>query len=190
MRTSTWDGPHCGKRGAKQFRSSPIPSIPCAPSWVSNTSSDIWFCNTVGLCIDTSKPKWIFWTSHHWELPIDMLSKSRRNLGTRTNGSSSLHIHNNQSMVKMALTNRLQKTSPSHRKRRVRGRQRRTPENGTISTKSHSTTPMNVTQKNHWWLRSKTKSQTLIQNLILKILVKDRSLTQTPLLFSRLQQFN
>jgi hypothetical protein len=31
MRTSTCDGPHCAKRGAKQFRSSPIPSIPCAP---------------------------------------------------------------------------------------------------------------------------------------------------------------
>jgi hypothetical protein len=30
----------------------------------------------------------------------------------------------------------------------------------------------------------------LIQNLILKIMVKDRSLTQTPLLLSRLQQFN
>jgi hypothetical protein len=32
-----------GKRGAKQFRNSPIPSIPCAPSWVSNTLNDIWF---------------------------------------------------------------------------------------------------------------------------------------------------
>jgi hypothetical protein len=29
-----------------------------------------------------------FWTSHHWELLIDMLSKSSRNLGTRTNESS------------------------------------------------------------------------------------------------------
>jgi hypothetical protein len=33
----------CVKRGAKQCRSSPIPSIPCAPSWVSNILSDIWF---------------------------------------------------------------------------------------------------------------------------------------------------
>jgi hypothetical protein len=57
------------------------------------------------------------------------------------------------------------------------GRQRRTPENGVISTKSPGTTSMNVAQNSHWWMRSKTSSQTLIQNLILKILVNDRSLT-------------
>jgi hypothetical protein len=98
--------------------------------------------------------------------------------------------HNNQSMTKMTLTKSLPKTSPRHRKRRVTGRQRRTPENGVISTKSPGTTPMNVSQNSHWWPRSKTRSRTLIQNLILKILVKDRSLTQTPLLLSRPQQFN
>jgi hypothetical protein len=121
---------------------------------------------------------------------IDMLLKSSRNLSTRTNGSSDLQIHNNQSMTKMTLTNSLPKTSPSHRKRRVTGRQRRTLENGVISTKSPGTTPMNVAQNSHWWPRSKTRSRTLIQNLILKILVKDRSSTQTPLLLSRPQQFN
>jgi hypothetical protein len=36
----------------------------------------------------------------------------------------------------------------------------------------------------------KERSRTLIQNPILKILVKDRSLTQTPLLLSQPQQFN
>jgi hypothetical protein len=86
-------------------------------------------------------------------------------------------IHNNQSMTKTALTNSLSKTSPRHRKRRITGRQRRTPKNGVISTKSPGTTPMNVTQNSHWWMRSKTSSQTLIQNLIMKILVNDRSLT-------------
>ena len=40
---STRDGPHYDKRGAKQFQSSPIPSIPYTPSWVSKTPSDIWF---------------------------------------------------------------------------------------------------------------------------------------------------
>jgi hypothetical protein len=35
-----------------------------------------------------------------------------------------------------------------------------------ISTKSPGTTPMNVAQKSHWWSRSKTRSRTLIQNLI------------------------
>jgi hypothetical protein len=59
-----------------------------------------------------------------------MLLKSSRNLSTRTNGSLGLQICNNQSMIKTALTNSLPKTSPSHRKRRVTGRQRRTPKNG------------------------------------------------------------
>jgi hypothetical protein len=144
----------------------------------------------MGLYTDTSKLKWIFWTSHHSVLPIDMLLKSSRNLSTRTNGSSGLQIHNNQSMTKTTLTNSLPKTSPSHRKRRVTGRQRRTPKNGVISTKAPGTTPTNVAQNSHWWPRSKTRSRTLIQNLILKILVKDRSSTQTPLLLSRPQQFN
>jgi hypothetical protein len=144
----------------------------------------------MGLYTDTSKLKWIFLKSHHSVMPIDMLLKSSRNLSTRTNGSSGLQIHNNQSMTKTTLTNSLPKTSPSHKKRRVTGRQRRTSENGVISTKSPGTTPTNVAQNSHWWPRSKTRSRTLIQNLILKILVKDRSSTQTPLLLSRPQQFN
>jgi hypothetical protein len=138
----------------------------------------------VGLYTDTSKLKWIFWTSHHSMLLIDMLLKLRRNLSTRTNRNLGMQIHNNESMTKTAQTNSLLKTSPRHRKRRVTGRQRRTPENGASSTKSLGTTPMNVAQNSHWWPRSKTRSQTLIQNLILKIMVKDRSLMQTPLLLS------
>jgi hypothetical protein len=138
----------------------------------------------VGLYPDTSKLKWTFWTSHHSMLPINMLLKSSRNLSTRKNGSSGLQIHNNQSMTKTTLTNSPPKTSPSHRKRRVMGRQRRTPKNGVISTKTPRTTPMNVTQNSHWWLRSKTRSRTPIQNLTLKIMVKDRSSMQTPLLLS------
>jgi hypothetical protein len=51
-------------------------------------------------------------------------------------GNSGLQIRNNQSMTKITLTNSLPKTSPRHKKRRVTGRQRRTPENGVISTKS------------------------------------------------------
>ena len=177
MRNNTWDGPHCNKRGAKQFWISPIPSIPCAPSYVSKTSNDIWFWNTVWLYTDTSKLKWIFWTSHHSVLPIDMLLKSSRNLSIRTNGSSGLQIRSNQSMTKTALTNSVLKTNPRHRKIRIMRRQKRTPENGVISTKSSGTTPMNVTQKIHWWSRSKKRSRTLIQNLIKKIMGEDRSST-------------
>jgi hypothetical protein len=39
-------------------------------------------------------------------------------------------------MVKKIITTSLQKTIPSHRKRRVMGRQRRTLETGAISTKN------------------------------------------------------
>jgi hypothetical protein len=131
-----------------------------------------------------------FWTSHHLVLLIDMLLKSIRNLSTRTNGSLGLQIFNKQSMIKTTLTNSLSKTSLSHKKIRVTGRQRRTLKNGVISTKSSVTTPRNASQKNHWWSRSKTRSRTLIQNMIMKILVKDRSSTQSPLLLSRPQQFN
>jgi hypothetical protein len=144
----------------------------------------------MGLYIGTSKPKWISWTSHHWELLIDMLSKSSRNLGTRTNRSSGLHIRNNQSVIKMNLTKILPKTSPTHRKRRVTERRIRTLESGVIYTKSPGTTLMNVSQNSHWWPKSKKRSQTLIHNLIHKIIGKDLSSTQTPLLLSRRQQFN
>ena len=144
----------------------------------------------MGLYTDTSKLKWIFWTSHHSVLLIDMLLKLSRNLSTRTNRNSGLQIRNNQSMTKTTRTNSLPKTIPRHRKRRVTGRRRRTPGNGAISTKAPGTTPTNVAQNSHWWPRSKTRSRTLIQNLILKTLVKDRSSTQTPLLLSRPQQFN
>jgi hypothetical protein len=141
----------------------------------------------VGLYIDTSKLKWIFWPSHHLMFLIDILLKSRKNLSTRTKGSFCLKIHNNQSMIKIKLINSLPKTSPSHRKRRVRGRQRRTPKNGGVFTKYSGTTPSNVSQNSHWWLRSKRRNQTLVQNLITKIVVKDISSTQTPLLWSRPQ---
>jgi hypothetical protein len=137
----------------------------------------------VGLYIDTSKLKWNFLTSHHSVLLIDMLLKLSRNLSTKTNRSLDMQICNNQSMINMTLTNSLSKTIPNHRKRRVTKR-RRTPKNGVIFTKSPSTIPMNVAQNSHWWPRSKTRSQTLIQNLIHKILIEDRSLTQTPRLLS------
>jgi hypothetical protein len=61
-------------------------------------------------------------------------------------------------MVNMALTTSLQKTNPSYMKRRVMERKRRKLENGVISKKSLSTTLMNVSQNNHWWSISKTRS--------------------------------
>jgi hypothetical protein len=60
-------------------------------------------------------------------------------------------------MIKTDLTKSIPKTSPSHMKRRVTGRQRRTPKNAAISTKSPGTTPMNVAQNSHWWSEIKDK---------------------------------
>ena len=57
----------------------------------------------MGLYIDTSKLKWIFWTSHHRVLLIEMLLKSSRNLSNGTNRRSVLQISKNQSMIKMVL---------------------------------------------------------------------------------------
>jgi hypothetical protein len=75
-------------------------------------------------------------------------------------------------MIKTALTNSLPTTSPIHRKIRVRERQRMTLGSGATSTKSPGTTPMNVAQNIHCWLRSKTRIRTLIHNLIKKIMKK------------------
>jgi hypothetical protein len=60
-------------------------------------------------------------------------------------------------MVNETLNHRktnLKTTNPSHKKRRVMGRRRRTLESGATSTKSLGTTLMNVTQNSHWWPRS------------------------------------
>jgi hypothetical protein len=35
------------------------------------------------VCIDTSRPKWSFWTSHPWARPTDMSSKSSRSSNKR-----------------------------------------------------------------------------------------------------------
>jgi hypothetical protein len=83
MMTCIPNGPHCDKKETKQCQISQISSIPCAPSWVSKIQSDIWCSSIVVLCIDTSKPKWNFWTSHPWARPTDMPSKSSRSSNKR-----------------------------------------------------------------------------------------------------------
>jgi hypothetical protein len=83
MITCIQNGQHYGKKETKQCHSSQISSIPCAPSWVSNILSDIWCSSIMVLCMDTSKPKWNFHTSHPWERPIDMQSKLRRSSNKR-----------------------------------------------------------------------------------------------------------
>jgi hypothetical protein len=81
--TCTQNGPHCGRKETKRCLSSQISSIPCTPSWVSSILSDIWCSSIAMVCIDTSRMKWIFCTSHPWERPTDMSSKSRRSSNKR-----------------------------------------------------------------------------------------------------------
>jgi hypothetical protein len=83
MTTCIPNGPHCGKKETKQCQISQISSIPCAPSWVSKIQSDIWCSSITVLCIDTSRLKWNFLTSHPWVRPTDMLSKSSRSSNKR-----------------------------------------------------------------------------------------------------------
>jgi hypothetical protein len=73
------------KKETKQCQSSQISSIPCAPRWVSKIHSDIWCSSIAVLCIDTSRPKWNFWTSRPWVRPTDMSSKSSRSSNKRHN---------------------------------------------------------------------------------------------------------
>jgi hypothetical protein len=83
MTTCTQNGPHCGRKETKQCPSSQISSIPCAPSWVSNILSDIWYSSIATVCIDTSRLKWSFWTYHPWARPTDISSKSSRSSNKR-----------------------------------------------------------------------------------------------------------
>jgi hypothetical protein len=82
-------------------------SIPYAPNWVSNILSVIWCLNTMIVCIDTFKQKWISWTSPHWARLIDMLSRSSINL-RRNNESLDLQIPHNRSR---------EKSTPTHKAR-------------------------------------------------------------------------
>ena len=171
MRTNTWDGPHCGKRQGQvvpEFTNTFHTLHTKIGIKDSKRHLFIKYRRALHRYIQTEMD---FWTSHHSMLFIDMLLKSSKNLGTITNGSSGLQIHNNQSMINTALTNSLLKTIPSHRKRRDTERWRRTLESGVISTISHGTTLMNVDQRNHRWLISNKMSRTLIRNLIQKIMV-------------------
>jgi hypothetical protein len=77
------NGPHYGRKETKQCSSSQISSIPCAPRWVSNILRDILCSSIMVVCIDTSKPKWSFWTSHPWARPTNMPSKSSRSSNKR-----------------------------------------------------------------------------------------------------------
>jgi hypothetical protein len=140
MMTCIPNGPHCGKKETKQCQISQISSIPCAPRWVSKIQSDIWCSSIMVLCIDTSIPKWNFWTSLPWAWPIDMLSKSSRSSNKRCDNLG-LGTPRSKNQERAAPTYRtkdrenmdsIRTTSPSHKQRRTLERQRRIPGSGAL----------------------------------------------------------
>jgi hypothetical protein len=173
MRTNTLDGPPCVRKWTRQYRISPIFSVPCPPNWISKTLSDIWCSNTTDIYIDTSKQKWIFWTSPHWVWLTDMMSRSSKNLSRR---GESLDLQNphNRRREKVAPTHTtrdrekmatLRKNSPRCNTRRAMRRQRRTQENSVNTIKSLGTTRKNVAPRIHSWLSWRVMSQMSILNL-------------------------
>jgi hypothetical protein len=102
-KTSTLDGLSYVKKGTKQYRNSPISSIPYAPNWVSNILSVILFSNTMTVFIDTFKHKWSSWTLPHWAQLIDTMSRSSRNL-SRNDESLDLQTLHSQNRAKATPT--------------------------------------------------------------------------------------
>jgi hypothetical protein len=144
MTTCIPNGPHCGKKETKQFQSSQISSILCAPRWVSKIQSDIWCSSIMVLCIDTSRPKWNFWTSHPWAWPTDMPSKLSRSSNKR-HDNLGLGTPHNKSQEGVTPTHRkkdrekmesIRKTTPSRKKIRTLERQRKILGSGATSIRS------------------------------------------------------
>jgi hypothetical protein len=112
--------------------------IPCAPRWVSRFESDIWCSSIATLCIDTSRPKWNFWTSHPWARPTDMPSKSSRSSNKRreiwawepltTKAKKGWPQPIEQRTEKIWIS--IRTTSPSRKQRRTPERQRKIPGSG------------------------------------------------------------
>jgi hypothetical protein len=161
MMTCIPNGPHCGKKETKQCQSSQISSIPCAPRWVSNIQSDIWCSSIMVLCIDTSRLKWNFWTSHPWARPTDMPSKSSRSSNKRCDNLG-LGTPHNKIQERVAPTHRtkdrenmdsIRTTSPSRKQRRTPERQRKIPGSGATSIRALGITLLIAAQRSHWWLK-------------------------------------
>jgi hypothetical protein len=150
---------YCGKKETKQCQISQISSIPCAPSWVSKIRSDIWCSSIAVLCIDTSRLKWNFWTSHPWARPIDMLSKSSRSSNKRR-GNLGLGTPHNKSQERVAPIHRtkdrakmdsIKTTSTRHKQRRTPERQIKISGSGATSIRDLGITLLTAAQSSRWW---------------------------------------
>jgi hypothetical protein len=159
MTTCIPNGPHCGKKETKQCQISQIYSIPCTPSWVSKIQRDIWCTSIAVLCIDTSRPKWNFWTSHPWAWPTDMQSKSSRSSNKRRNnlGRGTPHNKSQERAAPTHITKDREKmdsiktTSPIHKQRRTSERQRKILGSGATSIRALGITLLIVSQSRRWW---------------------------------------
>jgi hypothetical protein len=157
--TCTQNGPHCGSKETTQCLSSQIYSIPCTPSWVSNILSDIWCSSIATVFIDTSRPKWIFWTSHPWAQPTNMLSKSSK-ISNKRHDNFGLGTPHRKSQERVARTCRTKVREKMDDQRKTSNKQRTTPErkikilgSGVTSIRAHGITLLIVAQRSHWWLR-------------------------------------
>jgi hypothetical protein len=153
------NGPHCGKKETKQCQISQISSIPCAPSWVSKIWSDIWCSSIAILCIDTSRLKWNFWTSHPWARSTDMPSKSSRS-SNKKHDNLGLGTPHNKSQERVAPTHRtkdrenmgsIKTTSTSCKQIRTPERQRKIPGSGATSIRALGITLLTAAQSSRWW---------------------------------------
>jgi hypothetical protein len=159
MTTCIPNGPHYDKKETKQCQISQISSIPCALSWVSKIQSEIGCLSIAMLCIDTSRPKWNFWTSHPWARPTDMSSTSSRSSNKRCDNLGLGTPHNKiQEMVAPThkTNNRenmdsIRTTSPSHKQRRTLERQINTLGSGVTSIRALGITLLTAAQSSHWW---------------------------------------
>jgi hypothetical protein len=153
------NGPHCGKKETKQCQISQVSSIPCAPRWVSKIRSDIWCSSITVLCIDTSRPKWNFWTFHPWARPTDIPSKLNRSSNKRRDNLG-LGTPHNKIQERAAPTHRtrdranmdsIRTTSPSHKQRRTPERQIKIPGSGVTSIRALGITLLTTARNSCWW---------------------------------------
>jgi hypothetical protein len=151
------NGPHCGKKETKKCQISQISSIPFRPGWVSNIWSDISCSSITVLCIDTSRRKWNFWTSHPWAWPTDMPSKSSRSLN-KICGNLGLGTPLNKIQERVVPTHitkerenmgSIRTTNPSRKKRRTPKRQRKILGSGATSMRTLDITLQTVARSSH-----------------------------------------
>jgi hypothetical protein len=119
----------------------------------------LWCSSIVVLCIDTSRSKWNFWTSHPWTRPTDMSSKLSRSSNKRRDNLG-LGTPHKKIQEREAPTHRtkdrenmgsIKTTSIRRKQRRTPERQRKIPGSGATSIRALGITLLITAQSSHWW---------------------------------------